>query len=59
MKYTIDGEGESNSCTIKVEDELSLNNLSQQVEESYNKTQGKGHNPGFSCLSPLIMQIVI
>ena len=57
MKYPIDGEGESNNCTIEVEDELSLNNLSQQVEESFNKTQGKAtillfHAcPHLSCLS--------
>ena len=44
-KYPINGEGESiaNSCTVEVEDELSLNDLSQQMEEIFNQTQGKGH----------------
>ena len=41
MKYPIDGEGQSNSCKVEVEDELSLNDLSQQMEEIFNQTQGK------------------
>ena len=43
MKYPIndDSEGESSSCTIEVEDELSLQDLSQKMEEIFNQTQGK------------------
>ena len=41
-KYPINGEGESTSCTVKVDDELSLKDLSQQMEEIFNQTQGKG-----------------
>ena len=41
MKYPINGEGESSSCTVELEDELSLKDLSQQMEEIFNQTQGK------------------
>ena len=41
MKYPVDGEGESSSCKVEVEDELSLKDLSQQMEEIFNQTQGK------------------
>ena len=41
MKYPINGEGESSSCTVEQEDELSLKDLSLQMEEIFNQTQGK------------------
>ena len=41
MKYPINGEGESSSCTVELEDKLSLKDLSQQIEEVFNHTQGK------------------
>ena len=41
MKYPINGEGESSSCTVELEDKLSLKDLSLQVEEIFNQTQGK------------------
>ena len=41
MKYPINGEGESNSCTVEAEDKLSLQDLSEQMEEIFNQTQGK------------------
>ena len=41
MKYPINGEGESSSCTVELEDELSLKDLSQQMEEIINQTQGR------------------
>ena len=40
MKYPINGEGESSSCTVEQDVELSLKNLSQQMEEIFNQTQG-------------------
>ena len=45
-KYPIDGEGESRSCAM--EDEPSLNDLSQQMEELSNQSQGKTNY--FACL---------
>ena len=41
MKYPINGEGISSSCTVEAEDELSLQDLSEQMEEIFNQTQGK------------------
>ena len=41
MKYPINGEGKSSSCTVELENELSLKDLSQQMEEIINQTQGK------------------
>jgi hypothetical protein len=41
MKYPINGEGESSRCTVELEDELSLKDLSQQMEEIFNQTQSK------------------
>ena len=38
MKYPIDSEGEFESCTAK--DELSLIDISQQIKEISNQTQG-------------------
>jgi hypothetical protein len=41
MKYPINGEGESSRCTVELEDEFSLKDLSQQMEEIFNQTKGK------------------
>ena len=54
MNYPIDGEGQSSSCKVEVEDELSLKDLSQQMEEIFNQTQGKPTLLSRDCILVLV-----